>query len=149
MPPMLHPRSTQANPLPMLPVLPMQPREVDTMKRLLASFALCALSGCVASYARTDIDSVSFSEVAVSINARGISMPVGVLAKAHIAPLNSDDNPMVGDVRSDDTTIMEVVRAPGEKNYAFLALRPGKTKVILLADGEQVGALEAVVTEQQ
>ncbi len=115
---------------------------------------LCALGaiaacGCTSSYSRTDITSVSQSnELTSSVTGRHILLTVAGVVTAHIGPFNSDNNPMVGDVASEDNSILEVSRTYGDKNYAFLGRRAGKTAIELKADGIVVARIEAEVVEQ-
>lgn len=111
--------------------------------------ATIAIGGCVATYDRTDLTSVSQNpELPSTITGRHIQLAVGGVVTAHVAPFNTDDNPMVGDVVSEDTSVLEVSRSFGDRNYAFLGRHAGKTVVELKADGVIVGSIEAEVTEQ-
>lgn len=121
------------------------------MRLPLLVVALCVLgtNGCVATYARTEIGAVSGSnELPSTVTGRHISLTVGAVVTAHIGPFNTDGNPMVGDVASEDNSVLEVSRAYGEKNYAFLGRRAGKTHVELKADGVVVALIDAEVLEQ-
>jgi hypothetical protein len=107
-----------------------------------------ALSGCTAGYRHTDISQVSSNELPSTVSAVHIQVTEGSIVTAHIAPFNSDDKPMVGDVQSTDRSMLDVLKAYGDKNYAFLGVKPGKTTVLFLADGETVATIEAEVTPQ-
>jgi hypothetical protein len=88
------------------------------------------------------------NELSAEVSPRRIQVTHGGVVTAHIAPFNSDNKPMVGDVASDDRTILDVQRAYGDKNYAFLGVKPGKTIVELKADGVTVARIESEVTSQ-
>lgn len=116
---------------------------------LFVAVGLLAVNGCVATYGRTDISMVSGSaELPSTVTGRHISLSVGGVVTAHIGPFNSDDKPMVGDVASEDNNVLEVSRAYGDKNYAFLGKHPGKTTVELKADGVVVALIDAEVLDQ-
>jgi len=120
------------------------------MRAALLFTAVCALaaSGCTASYSRTDIDGVSHGEPASSVTSSRIQVPVGGIVTAHIAPVNSDGKPMVGEVRSRDPDLLAVESAVGDKVYALLGLKAGQTDIDLLADGLVVQTIHAEVTAQ-
>ncbi len=121
------------------------------MKRalLLASFlSSVALGGCAPSYSHTDISQVSTNELPGTVTVPRIQVTQGGIVTAHIAPFNSDEKPMVGDVVSQDRSILEVQRAYGDKNYAFLGIKPGTTHVEFRADGVTVAIIQAEVTAQ-
>ena len=112
-------------------------------------FLALALAGCGATYNHTDVSSVSQApELPSTVTAKHIQITAGGVVTAHIAPFNSDSNPMVGDVVSEDNSVLEVTRAFGDKNYALLGKHAGKTLVELKADGAIVATIEAEVTEQ-
>ena len=119
------------------------------MKTSLVLFFLgTVLTGCAAGYSRTEISSVSSNELSAEVTPTHITVTHGGVVTAHIAPFNSDSNPMVGDVASDDRTILDVQRAYGDKNYAFLGVKPGKTIIEFKADGVTVARVESDVVEQ-
>lgn len=122
------------------------------MKKILFLFSIAtslgALSGCTAGYRHTDISQVSTNDLPSAVNQVHIQVTEGSIVTAHIAPFNSDDKPMVGDVQSNDSSTLGVLKAYGDKNYAFLGVKPGKTTVLFLADGETVATIEADVTPQ-
>jgi hypothetical protein len=119
------------------------------MKTILAlAFFAASVGGCTAGYSHTDISQTGTSELPASVSQIGVKVTHGDVLTAHVAPFNSDEKPMVGDVVSDDQTILNVVRAYGDKNYAFLGVKPGRTVVELKADGLTVARLEAEVLAQ-
>jgi hypothetical protein len=117
---------------------------------------LCAAVVCVAAtacapatYSRTDVSPVSTGDqLPGSISLDHATVPVAGVVVAHIAPFNSDDNPMVGNVVSDDPSTMQVLPAIGDKNYALLGVNTGSTTLRLLADGVVVASVPADVTPQ-
>lgn len=123
-------------------------RRTSASTALVAAACSLAAAGCTASYSDTTIDGVSHGEPSSSVTRSQIQVPVGAVVTAHIAPVNSDGKPMVGEVRSHDTTILEIDPAAGDKVYALLGLREGQTEVDLVADGVIVQTIHAVVTSQ-
>ena len=109
---------------------------------------LGALTGCTSNYSHTDISTVSTNDLPSQVTAFHISVTQGSIVTAHIAPFNSDEKPMVGDVQSSDPSTIEVLRAYGDKNYAFLGKKAGKTTVMFLSDGITVATIQAEVTAQ-
>jgi hypothetical protein len=124
------------------------------MKTLLgflgASLCLSVLAGCTASYSHTDISTVSPSDPPLTSQVTAFSVQVseGGVVTAHIAPFNSDEKPMVGDVQSDNPSVLKVFRAYGDKNYAFVGLKQGQAHVLFLADGVTVATINAEVSAQ-
>jgi hypothetical protein len=122
-----------------------------TTRPLRCLFALAAASlatGCAATYSHTDISQVSSNELQSQVNATHIQVTHGGIVTAHIAPFNSDGNPMVGDVASEDTSVIQVYRATGDNNYALLGVKPGRTHLEFKADGVTVVTIDTEVTEQ-
>ncbi len=111
-------------------------------------FLAASLSACTASYSHTDISTVSSNDLPSTVTALHIAVTQGSIVTAHIAPFNSDQKPMVGDVQSGDPNTLVALRAYGDKNYAFLGQKVGKTTVMFLADGITVATIEAEVTAQ-
>lgn len=114
----------------------------------LAALALAALSGCTSSYSHTDISTVSSNDLPAQVSALRVAVTQGSIVTAHVAPWNSDEKPMVGDVQSTDAATLQVLHAYGDKNYAFLGVKAGKTTVTFLADGIVVATIQAEVTPQ-
>jgi hypothetical protein len=117
------------------------------MKRMLGSMILFAV-GCGPSYDRTEIDSVSQSDLPGIVNPVEIRVPIGGVTTARVAPYNTDDDEMGGNVVSQDASVLEVDRTTAANVYAFLGVRVGTTRVILYADGAAVGAITATVVDQ-
>jgi hypothetical protein len=110
--------------------------------------SLAAAAGCVAEYQRTDVDGVVESPLGGSVNYASVSVPEGMVVKAHIAPFNDDNNPLTCVLSSEDATIMDVSQAVGDKDYAFYGLKPGTTRINVRAGDAVVMVLDAVVTAQ-
>jgi hypothetical protein len=122
------------------------------MKTTFLLFSVLALffaSGCTASYGHTDIDQVASGETGGVVSSRLISIPVGTVVTAHIAPFNPDGHPMEGAVEVDDPTMLEVDPTSKDKKYAFLGTKLGTTNVSLTADGLVVAVIRAEVVPQQ
>ena len=115
---------------------------------LLLPLALATTSGCRSSYSHTDISTVSSNDLPSQVTALHIQVTQGSIVTAHIAPFNSDEKPMIGDVQSNDPTTLTVLHAYGDKNYAFLGLKPGRTTVEFLSDGVVVATIQSEVTAQ-
>ena len=121
----------------------MKPAAIITAVICLASAA------CTATYSRTDVSAVSPGDQLMgSITQDHATVPVAGVVVAHIAPFNSDNNPMVGDVVSADPTTLLVLHSLGDKNYALLGVNSNQTTLQLLADGVVVAEIPADVTEQ-
>jgi hypothetical protein len=124
--------------------------KATTMKRHLLCATLAsalACTGCAATYDRTEITDVSQGDLPSTVSLSSIRVTQGALVTAHVIPLNSDGNPLDGDVRSDNPKILDCSRATGNK-WAFLGVSKGTTTVSLLADGQVVGRVTAEVTAQ-
>lgn len=111
----------------------------------LAAFAATA---CGPEFDRTEINAVVSSGLGGSINKSRVTVTEGMALKAHIVPVDDDDEPMPMQIRSRDPDIMDVTRVVSDRDYAFLGLRQGRTEIEIRADGEIVLILEAVVTPQ-
>jgi hypothetical protein len=112
------------------------------------SIALFALSGCKASYDHTNISQVGSNELPASVTAQKITLAIGGVVTAHIAPFNSDNNALIGDVQSDDPSIVEVERTTGHDNYALLGIKTGTSSIHILAGGVSEATLQVEVTVQ-
>jgi hypothetical protein len=114
----------------------------------LLPLAAAALTGCRSSYSHTDISSVSSNDLPSQVTAFHIAVTQGSVVTAHIAPFNSDEKPMIGDVQSSDPSTLEVLHAYGDKNYAFMGVKPGNASVMFLSDGVVVATIQSEVTTQ-
>jgi hypothetical protein len=119
-----------------------------SLASLLAPLAVAGAAGCTSSYSHTDISTVSTSDLPSQVTAFHVQVTQGAIVTAHIAPFNSDEKPMVGDVQSNDPSTLTVLHAYGDKNYAFLGVKPGKTTVEFLSDGVVVATIQSEVTAQ-
>jgi hypothetical protein len=118
---------------------------------VLASLAcvLVSAAGCVDGYNRMDISPVAVGDkLKGNFTTAQVTLPAAGVMVVHIAPYNSGNHPMVGDVVSDDPTTVMVVRAEGEKNYALLGAKEGSTKLHLLADGVEHATMFVSVLPQ-
>ncbi len=110
---------------------------------------LAFASGCTASYGHTDIDKVASGETGGTVSSHMITIPLGTVVTAHVAPFNTDGNPMEGSVDVDDGSIIQVDPTVDDKHYAFQGIKLGKTSVSLTADGLVIAVIQAEVVPQQ
>jgi hypothetical protein len=122
---------------------------MKTIVLFFASLSLLAFaSGCTASYGHTDIDKVASGETGGTVSSRMITIPIGTVVTAHIAPFNTDGHPMEGSVEVDDGSILQVDPTADDKHYAFQGTKLGKTNVSLTADGLVIAVIQAEVVPQ-
>ena len=146
-----------------------------TVALAVAAVALAAGAGCVAEYQRTDVDAVVESPLGGTVNYAAVTVPEGMIVKAHIAPFNDDGNHEAGArdalataeelrqaaklvdraydrlacvLSSEDATVMDVSQAVGDKDYAFYGLKAGTTRINVRAGDSVVMVLDAIVTPQ-
>ncbi|MGH7284594.1 MAG: hypothetical protein ACRELY_23970 [Polyangiaceae bacterium] len=120
------------------------------MKRLiLPLIALSALAGCGSSYQRDEITNTSQADFVPEpgVTLQRIAIPLGSITTANVIPYNSDNNPMIGNVTSDNPNILLVEGAHGNK-WAFSGVNIGTTTVKFFADGQTVATVQAVVCDQ-
>jgi hypothetical protein len=113
--------------------------------------ALAALiSGCAAEYDHTDLNNVHAPPKPLDgrVTYARINVSVGAIVTARIVSYDDDHKEPATDMRTKDTSVVEVTGVVSPGDYAFLGLRPGQTEVEVLADGKVVLILTAVVTEQ-
>lgn len=110
---------------------------------------LAALSGCTASYNHEEITSISTGDIQPKavVSTSEIQIPVGSITVAQVIPYNSDHNPMVGIVQSDNPNVLTVEGASGNK-WAFSGVSAGTANVQFLADGAVVSTVAATVVVQ-
>jgi hypothetical protein len=110
---------------------------------------LAALSGCTASYNHEEITSISSGDITPTavVSTTEISLPVGGITVAQVIPYNSDHNPMVGIVQSDNPGVLLVEGATGNK-WAFSGVSAGTANVQFVADGAVVATVKATVNVQ-
>jgi hypothetical protein len=113
------------------------------------SAAVFALAGCGHDYDHTDIDAVQPSALGGTVSTQAISVPEGLVVKAHIVPWNDDKDPLSLQVRSKDTTTLQVSPTVNDRVYAFIGLKTGQTEVEFVADGTVVMTVLASVTAQE
>jgi hypothetical protein len=110
---------------------------------------LAGLSGCTASYNHEEITSISTGDIEPKavVSTSAISIPVGSITVAQVIPYNSDHNPMVGIVQSDNPGVLTVEGASGNK-WAFSGVSAGTANVQFVADGAVVSTVAATVVVQ-
>jgi hypothetical protein len=77
----------------------------------------------------------------------GIRMAEGSAASAHIELDSQTGGTLTGDIRSQNTSVLEIMHAPHDgSTYVFLAKKAGLAEVFIYTDGVAVRSLNAVVT---
>lgn len=116
---------------------------------------LFALAACVATmiacgpdYEKMEVTAVKPSPLGGTASNRMVSVPEGMIVKAHIVPYNDDGEAMQAHVVSRDESVVEVVAIVNDRDYAFIGKRPGRAEVEFQADGETTFVLIAEVTAQ-
>ena len=120
------------------------------MKRLIFSLiTLSALAGCQASYQREEITNTSNSDITPQpiVTLQKIAIPIGSITAANVIPYNSDNNPMIGDVSSDNPNVLLVEGAQGNK-WAFSGVNIGTATITFRADKQVIATVKAVVCDQ-
>jgi hypothetical protein len=119
------------------------------MKQLILSLGLIclAMTGCSASYNHEEITNTSTGDLTATVSLQEITMPVGAIAVAQVIPYNSDHNPMVGVVTSDNPNVLLVEGAQNNK-WAFSGVSAGTSTVKFIADGAVVATVTATVSVQ-
>ena len=113
-----------------------------------AFLALAALlPACAATYDHTEITQVGTGTLYQTTSAKSMSVVLGDVLTADVIPFNTDDNPMVGEVTSEDSGVVTVLHT-SSGGYGFLGMSLGTVKLTLYADGAPVGAIEATVVAQ-
>ena len=126
------------------------------MKKLAKKvLSLAALGGivlpviaCGPNYERIELTGEKKSPLGGEVKANHVSVPEGMIVKAHVVPYNDDGEPMQQHVFPRDPDVLEVIAVVNDRDYAFIGKKPGRTQVEFQADGETVLIVEAVVTEQ-
>lgn len=115
-------------------------------------FALAAcvvtMIACGPDYEKTEVTAVKPSPLGGTVSTRQVSVPEGMIVKAHIVTFNDDQEVMHAHVLSHDESIVEVVAVVNDRDYAFIGKKPGRTEVEFQADGETVFTVIAEVTAQ-
>jgi hypothetical protein len=114
-----------------------------------------ALAACVATmiacgpdYEKTEVTAVKPSPLGGTASSRLVSVPEGMIVKAHVVAFNDDKEVMHAHVVSRDESIVEVVAVVNDRDYAFIGKKVGRTEVEFQADGEIVFSVVAEVTAQ-
>jgi hypothetical protein len=110
----------------------------------------CAIGslGCAPKYKRTVFSQTGGGEVSGSVNAELVSVAVGTVVTAQVAPYDSSDAPIPCEVVSQDATTLQVYHASGDRKFAFLGIKEGSTRVEVHANGITVGVIQAQVVAQ-
>jgi hypothetical protein len=116
-----------------------------------AAFALAVMACGRATYSHTEITAVTSptNQVGGSISNTHVTVPVGMLVVAHIAPLNTDNNPMVASARTQNSNVVDVAPTTGDRDFAFLGVHVGSATVTVGADNDEVETLVVDVTPQE
>jgi hypothetical protein len=114
------------------------------------ALAACVMTmiACGPDYERTEVTAVKPSPLGGTATSRLVSVPEGMIVKAHVVSTNDDNEVMHAHVFSRDDSIVEVVAVVNDRDYAFIGKRPGRTEVEFQADGETVFTVIAEVTAQ-
>lgn len=103
---------------------------------------------CAPDYQRIDITGEKKSPLGGEVKPNHVSVPEGMIVKAHVVPYNDDGEPMQQHVFPRDPDVLEVIAVVNDRDYAFIGKKPGRTQVEFQADGETVLIVEAEVTAQ-
>jgi hypothetical protein len=104
--------------------------------------------GCGPSYSYTAFSDVGGNQLPASVTATQISLLVGDVVTAQVAPYDSAGKELPGDVASEDATVLQVYHAIGDRKFAFLGVKAGTTRVDIIANGMPVGSVTATVSAQ-
>ena len=112
-----------------------------------------ALAGCGDEYDRTEISAVVPSKLSSNdpnqvINTQRLTIPEGMIIKAHIVVWNDDNVQMPLEIRSSNNSMVEIASVVSDRDYAFIGKAQGTTTVQFLADGKPVVTIEATVIPQ-
>ncbi|MBS2014021.1 MAG: hypothetical protein JST00_14115 [Deltaproteobacteria bacterium] len=115
---------------------------------LVGLLAAVSLTACHDDFNRVDITRQP-SKIGGDLTKSRLEVPVGMIVKAHLAPLDDDFDVMDANVTVADGSILEAAPVVSEADFAFIGLRPGATEITLRANGRTVLIIPAVVTEQR
>lgn len=118
------------------------------MRLLALTAAVFALTACGPSFDRVDITGVVPSDLGGHIDTASLTVPEGLALKATIAALDDDNDFMSLDVRSDDSTIVDVEPVVTPRAFTFVGRKAGHTNIVFRADGHVVLTVGADVTPQ-
>jgi hypothetical protein len=113
----------------------------------LALASLATLAGCGPGYDRTEI-STSVRVLGNDVDETSVKVVQGTVVVAHIVSYDTNKKRMSVRVRSADERLLDVSQAAADGDWAFMGLESGSTTVEILADGESVMRLQALVMEQ-
>ena len=114
----------------------------------LVALGSMALVGCGPDYDHTDITGVKASDLGGDVNKGAITVPEGLIVKAHIVSWNDDKKEMALSIRSRNPDIVEVAGVVNDHDYAFLGHAIGHTDIEFAADDKVVLTVGADVTPQ-
>ena len=121
---------------------------MSTKHLIFSLISICSvLMGCSASYNHEEITNSSTGDLPTTVSLQEITMPVGAITVANVIPYNSDHNPMVGTVTSDNPNVLLVEGAANNK-WAFSGVSAGTANVQFIADGAVVATVTANVKIQ-
>jgi hypothetical protein len=109
---------------------------------------LVLMVACGPKYDRTDVTAVKPSPLGGTASNRQISVPEGMIVKAHVVPFNDDNQAMQAHVVSRDPSVVEVVAVVNDRDYAFIGRKTGTAEVEFQADGDEVFVIVAELTAQ-
>jgi hypothetical protein len=115
---------------------------------LVACACVTTMIACGPDYEKTEVTAVKPSPLGGTASSRIVSVPEGMIVKAHVVSFNDDNEVMQAHVLSHDDSIVEVVAVVNDRDYAFIGKKAGRTEVEFQADGETVFTVIAEVTEQ-
>lgn len=123
---------------------------MSTIGKKVVALAACVMTmiACGPDYEKTEVTAVKPSPLGGTASSRLVSVPEGMIVKAHVVSFNDDKEIMQAHVVSHDDSIVEVVAVVNDRDYAFIGKRPGRTEVEFQADGEIVFSVIAEVTAQ-
>jgi hypothetical protein len=87
------------------------------------------LGACGPHYDHTDITGVQASELGGGIDKAELSIPEGLIVKAHIEPKNDDGKDMTLSLRAIDPSVVDVSAVISANDYAFIGLKAGHTQI--------------------
>jgi len=115
-------------------------------------FGLVAIGAVLVAACNDDYDRLELtkqpSTIGGDIDRSNLVVPVGMIVKAHLAPIDDSGDVMTATVSVVDDTIVEAASVVSEADFAFIGLKPGKTDIVLKADGKTVLIIPTTVTEQ-
>jgi hypothetical protein len=121
-----------------------------SIKKTVFALAACVMTliACGPDYEKTEVTAVKPSPLGGTASNRLVSVPEGMIVKAHVVTFNDDNEIMQAHVVSHDDSIVEVVAVVNDRDYAFIGKKAGTTEVEFQADGETVFTVIAEVTAQ-